>query len=84
MNSLTSPTRRINDGGYCSPKSSPIPFLQSRGEGVKAIARILEKNVLCFHDVENINQTYFAIGLVEMKFQSHFGNEISASYSEME
>ena len=51
---------------YCSQSRTAPPLFQTIEEGVRIIeASLLKKNVLCRHDVEDINQTFQAINLFE-------------------
>lgn len=61
----TSPKIVLPEQNYCSQERTPLPPIKTIEEGVKIIERILAKGVLCRHDVENINQAYQAIDLLE-------------------
>ena len=52
--------QQFNDS-YCSKTKSPFQPIRTIEEGVRIIGEILNKNVLCRHDVEDINETYRSI-----------------------
>ena len=59
---------RIHDS-YCSQtRARPaLPPIRTIEEGIRIIEEILSKNVLCRHDVEDINQAYRGIDLLERR-----------------
>ena len=73
MNELTSRTIQINDGGYCSQNRTPLPPIRNIEEGVRSINTLLQPDVLCQHDIEEINRTYQAIDLLEKKIDQVVG-----------
>ena len=59
---------RIHDS-YCSQtRARPaLPPFRTIEEGISIIEEILSKNILCRHDVEDINQVYRGIDLLERR-----------------
>ena len=49
------------NASYCSKTRIPFQPIRTIEEGVRIIGEILNKNVLCRHDVEDINETYRSI-----------------------
>ncbi len=66
MNEVTS-TIRIHYDGYCSQARKPLPLIRSVNDGVAIIEKILKKEILCRHDVEDINKAYQAIDNLEKR-----------------
>lgn len=56
---------RAHDHSYCSQGKTPLPSICAIEKGVKIIEEILRKKMLCRHDVQDINQAYRAIDLLE-------------------
>ena len=54
---------------YCSQERAPLPPIKTIEEGVRIIEKILAKEVLCKHDVEDLNQAYQAIDLLERRVE---------------
>lgn len=54
-------------GSYCSQAYHPPLHVRTIDEGVAAIENILERELLCKHDVDEINQIYNQIDLLEKK-----------------
>ena len=52
---------------YCSETRTALPSIRTIEEGIRIIEEILSNNVLCRHDVEDINQTYREIDLLERR-----------------
>lgn len=63
-------SRSLQRDDFCSQGSTPIPAIQTIEEGVKIIEDILRKEVLCTHDINNINQVYKKIDLLEKQVTS--------------
>ena len=61
---------RLFKDSYCSQKRrTPFHPIRTIEEGVRIIEVILNKNVLCGHDVEEINQAYREIDLLERRIE---------------
>jgi hypothetical protein len=68
MSTITIRTVSIHEeNGYCSQKRRPIPSIETIEEGVAVIEMLLEKKILCSHDVEDINKTYQTINDLEKR-----------------
>jgi hypothetical protein len=60
----------IYHNGYCSQRTAAIPPIRTIDEGIDAIEKVLQKEILCVHDVENINRAYEAIDLLERRVET--------------
>lgn len=60
----------VHSKSYCSQPSRPLPPVHNVEEGVTAIQLILERGLLCKHDVDQINQIYQTIDLLERKIDN--------------
>ena len=60
---------RLFNDSYCSQtRARPaLPSFRTIEEGIRIIEEILSKNILCRHDVEDINQVYRGIDLLERR-----------------
>ena len=58
------PVRKLNHS-YCSQRRTPYNPIRTVEEGVRMIEVILQKCILCGHDIEGINHAYQAIDLLE-------------------
>lgn len=65
MNEFTPAIIRIHPHGYCAEGRGRSEAIRSVAEGVRIIREILQRSVLCRHDVENMNHAYRAIDLLE-------------------
>ncbi|MBS4168492.1 hypothetical protein [Parachlamydia sp. AcF125] len=69
MNKVTHYNIRMHDNGYCSQMRTSVPPIRIIEQGVEAIEKILAKGLLCRHDVEEINQIYQAVDLLERQIE---------------
>ncbi|KIC70663.1 hypothetical protein DB44_GW00010, partial [Candidatus Protochlamydia amoebophila] len=69
MNEMTRYNIRMHDNGYCSQIRTFVPPIRIIEQGVEAIEKILAKELLCRHDVEEINQIYQAVDLLERQIE---------------
>jgi energy-coupling factor transporter ATP-binding protein EcfA2 len=67
MNEVTTRSILVHVNGYCSQKRTPVPPFKTIEEGVDIVQKILLKEVLCKHDVDDINQVYSRIDSLEQK-----------------
>ena len=52
---------------YCSETRAALPSIRTIEEGIRIIEEILSKDILCRHDVEDINQTCRGTALLERR-----------------
>jgi hypothetical protein len=69
MNSSTRPAHFFHLQEYCSQNTLPIQQPVRIEDAVSAMHSIIEKNLLCRHDVKNLNQLYKDVDLLERRIQ---------------
>ncbi|WP_143298944.1 hypothetical protein, partial [Candidatus Protochlamydia sp. W-9] len=69
MNEMTRYNIRMHDNGYCSQIRTFVPPIRIIEQGEEAIEKILAKELLCRHDVEEINQIYQSVDLLERQIE---------------
>ena len=57
-----------HEDGYCSKPRASLPPIGTIEAGVQKIIEILKKEILCCHDVEDINKVYARVVLLERTF----------------
>lgn len=80
MNVITTRTVSIYEtSGYCSQKRKTFPPIETIKEGVAIIEMLLEKKILCGHDVEEINKAYQTINDLEKRsFEFSYDGSLDA------
>lgn len=67
MTQITPISIKVHSSGFCCQYRTPTPSIQTIMEGVQAIQHILAKDILCKHDIEDINYLYKALDNLERR-----------------
>jgi hypothetical protein len=59
-------SRRMQDS-YCSQGRTPPPPIRKVEDGIQVVEKTLNKKVLCRHDVQDLNQVYRTMDLLERR-----------------